>query len=222
MSDKKDGEPEPAEEAPALEAEGNAEKDEGSGAGAEGDQKKGEDGKDKLDEEIIEWEKKLKEKLKETEEEMAKIEAMSTQYDETIGSTKSSSANANVENGPDVDKRSIYVGNVEYETSPDELKEFFDVCGTVNRVTIMVNKKTGRPMGYAYVEFKEEASVTNAVLLDKEMFKGRNLKISAKRTNIRGFNYRGRPRFRRRRRRYGYRPRYRSSYGNRRATYRPY
>jgi len=144
---------------------------------------------------------------------MAKIEAMSTQYDETIGSTKSSSgnlakwsllsqyiqfvytANANVENGPDVDKRSIYVGNVEYETSPDELKEFFDVCGTVNRVTIMVNKKTGRPMGYAYVEFKEEASVTNAVLLDKEMFKGRNLKISAKRTNIRGFNYRGRVRF---------------------------
>jgi len=148
------------------------------------------------------------------EEEFQKIDAMSSEYDET-GSTASSQA---VVNGPDVDKRSIYVGNVEYATTPDELKEFFTPCGVVNRVTIKVNKRTGQPMGYAYVEFKDEDAVTNAVLLDKAEFKSRNLKISAKRTNIPGFG--GHRRRRRRRRRYGYRPRYR--FGNKRAVYRPY
>eukprot|EP00472_Partenskyella_glossopodia_P006359 CAMPEP_0197525312 /NCGR_PEP_ID=MMETSP1318-20131121/10836_1 /TAXON_ID=552666 /ORGANISM="Partenskyella glossopodia, Strain RCC365" /LENGTH=267 /DNA_ID=CAMNT_0043078539 /DNA_START=52 /DNA_END=852 /DNA_ORIENTATION=+ len=148
------------------------------GAQAEG----GEESKDmeNYDKMIAGWQKKLKE----TEEEISKIEAMSSEYEAQVSSGGKTSM---VSNGPDVDKRSIYVGNVEYETTPDELKEFFTPCGVVNRVTIMCNKRTGRPMGYAYVEFKEEDAVTNAVLLDKQEFKGRPLKISAKRTNMPGF-----------------------------------
>ncbi|GAB5361674.1 hypothetical protein AAMO2058_000732900 [Amorphochlora amoebiformis] len=182
----------------------------------ETEQKEGNEDEKELDEdkEIAEWQKKLKE----TEEEISKIDAMSNEYEESMAKP----SGPVVSNGPDVDKRSVYVGNVEYQTTPDELKEFFTPCGTVNRVTILCNKRTGQPMGYAYIEFKDEDAVTNAVLLDKTEFKGRNLKISEKRTNVRGYGHR-RPRYRRRRRYggYGYRRRHRP-YSNRRAVYRPY
>ena len=36
--------------------------------------------------------------------------------------------------------RSIYVGNVEYATTPEELQQLFQSCGTVNRVTILSDK----------------------------------------------------------------------------------
>ncbi len=51
------------------------------------------------------------------------------------------------------DMRSIYVGNVDYGTAPEELQAHFASCGTIDRVTILCNKWTGKPMGYAYVMF---------------------------------------------------------------------
>jgi RNA recognition motif-containing protein len=79
--------------------------------------------------------------------------------------------------GPDVDARSVYVGNVDYSTTPEELQEFFNSCGIVNRITILCDKFTGHPKGYAYVEFKDVDSVANAMLLNDSEFKGRPLKV---------------------------------------------
>ena len=89
------------------------------------------------------------------------------------------------------DKRSVYVGQVDYGATPEELQEHFKSCGTVNRITILVDKWTGSPKGYAYVEFADEESVQNAVLLNDTMFRGRQIKVSAKRTNIPGMNRKG-------------------------------
>jgi polyadenylate-binding protein 2 len=93
----------------------------------------------------------------------------------------------------DVDARSIYVGNVDYEASPEELQKHFQSVGVINRVTILLNKLTGQPKGFAYIEFSEPASVTNSLLLNDSVLRGRNLKVVPKRTNVPGFN-RGRGR----------------------------
>lgn len=97
------------------------------------------------------------------------------------------------ENKEDVDARSIYVGNVEYATQPQELETFFKPAGLVKRVNIMVNKFTGQPKGYAYVEFAEPSMVSEALLLNGGELHGRPVKIMPKRTNIPGMN-RGRGR----------------------------
>jgi polyadenylate-binding protein 2 len=89
------------------------------------------------------------------------------------------------------DKRSVYVGQVDYGATPEELQDHFKSCGTVNRITILVDKWTGSPKGYAYVEFADEDSVQNAVLLNDTMFRGRQIKVTAKRTNIPGLNRKG-------------------------------
>jgi len=102
--------------------------------------------------------------------------------------TGSAAAQANAMNGPNVDARSVYVGNVDYSTTPEELSVYFSACGPVNRATILCDKLTGHPKGYAYVEFKEPESVFNAMILNETPFKGRNLKIMPKRTNVPGLN----------------------------------
>eukprot|EP01069_Polyplicarium_translucidae_P002885 Polyplicarium_translucidae@DN2155_c0_g1_i1.p1 len=93
----------------------------------------------------------------------------------------------------EVDRRSIYVGNVDYGSTPQELQEHFGSCGQINRITIMVDKYTGHPKGFAYVEFSDPESVANAVLLSDSVFRGRQIKVVAKRKNVPGFG-RGRGR----------------------------
>ncbi|KAI3648700.1 hypothetical protein MP228_006554 [Amoeboaphelidium protococcarum] len=92
----------------------------------------------------------------------------------------------------EIDKRSIYVGNVDYETAAEELQAHFQDCGAINRVTILADKFTGRPKGHAYVEFADAKSVENALILSGTLFRNRMLQVTAKRTNIPGYNRRGR------------------------------
>jgi polyadenylate-binding protein 2 len=52
------------------------------------------------------------------------------------------------ESKEDVDSRSIFVGNVDYSASPEEIQAHFQSCGSINRVTILLDKFTGQPKGY--------------------------------------------------------------------------
>ncbi|KFA62833.1 hypothetical protein S40285_03795 [Stachybotrys chlorohalonatus IBT 40285] len=92
-----------------------------------------------------------------------------------------------------VDSRSIFVGNVDYSASPEEIQAHFQSCGSINRVTILLDKFTGQPKGYAYVEFAEPSLVAQALVLNESLFKGRNIKVTPKRTNVPGMS-RGRGR----------------------------
>ncbi|KAK4048818.1 hypothetical protein OIV83_004584 [Microbotryomycetes sp. JL201] len=89
----------------------------------------------------------------------------------------SDSAMLTDEDKAEVDSRSVYVGNVDYGSTPEEIQAHFASCGTINRVTILFDKFTG-PKGYAYVEFADPSLVANAVLLNESMFRGRMLKAS--------------------------------------------
>lgn len=97
------------------------------------------------------------------------------------------------EDRTDIDSRSIFVGNVDYSVSPEEIQAHFQECGSINRVTILLDKFTGQPKGYAYVEFTEPSIVAAALVLNDSVLKGRNIKVTPKRTNIPGMS-RGRGR----------------------------
>ena len=93
-----------------------------------------------------------------------------------------------------VDSRSVYVGNVDWGSTPEEIQAHFQSCGTINRITILCDKWTGQPKGYAYVEFADPSSVANAMVLNESLFRARLIKVTPKRTNVPGMAARGRGR----------------------------
>ncbi|XAR66091.1 hypothetical protein NMG60_11012171 [Bertholletia excelsa] len=133
----------------------------------------------------------MKKRLKEIEEEAAALRDMQAKVEKEMGGVQDLPG-ANQAEKEEVDSRSIYVGNVDYACTPEEVQQHFQSCGTVNRVTILTDKY-GQPKGFAYVEFVETEAVSNALLLNESDLHGRQLKVSAKRTNIPGMKqYRGR------------------------------
>ncbi|XP_044516460.1 embryonic polyadenylate-binding protein 2 [Gracilinanus agilis] len=86
------------------------------------------------------------------------------------------------------DQRSVYVGNVDYNGTAEELESHFSCCGEINRVTILCDKYSGHPKGYAYIEFAHEDSVKTATELDETTFRGRIIKVLPKRTNFPGIS----------------------------------
>lgn len=57
----------------------------------------------------------------------------------------------------------IFVGNLPWETTEEQLKKLFETCGKVESARIVKQTYTGRSRGFGYVEFTEEASVDTAV-----------------------------------------------------------
>ncbi|KAG7661640.1 uncharacterized protein J8A68_004793 [[Candida] subhashii] len=92
----------------------------------------------------------------------------------------------------EIDSRSIYVGNVDFQSTPEQIEEFFHEVGIIERVTILFDRFTGLPKGYAYVEFEKSESVQQAIeQLNGKTFRGRELRVTTKRTNLPGFRQRG-------------------------------
>ncbi|KAG7014859.1 Polyadenylate-binding protein 2, partial [Cucurbita argyrosperma subsp. argyrosperma] len=135
----------------------------------------------------------MKRRLKEIEEEAGALREMQAKVEKEMGAVQdSSSTSATQAEKEEADSRSVYVGNVDYACTPEEVQQHFQSCGTVNRVTILTDK-FGHPKGFAYVEFVEVDAIQNALLLNESELHGRQLKVSAKRTNVPGMKqFRGR------------------------------
>ena len=73
------------------------------------------------------------------EAEAAKLREMQAQLDQQDSELR--------EDKEDIDARSIFVGNVDYGASPEEIQAHFQSCGSINRVTILLDKFTGHPKG---------------------------------------------------------------------------
>ena len=71
----------------------------------------------------------------------------------------------------------MYIGNVDYGATAEELEQHFHGCGSINRVTILCNKFDGTPKGFAYIEFVDKDSVETAMALDDSLFRGRQIKV---------------------------------------------
>ena len=71
----------------------------------------------------------------------------------------------------------MFLHQVDYACTPEEVQLHFQSCGTVNRITILTDK-FGQPKGFAYVEFVEVEAVQNAVLLNESELHGRQIKVN--------------------------------------------
>lgn len=74
---------------------------------------------------------------------------------------------------------SIYVGNLSYEVTQDDLTRIFAEYGTVKRVQLPTDRDTGRLRGFAFVEMESGAEETTAIeALDGAEWMGRDLKVN--------------------------------------------
>lgn len=73
----------------------------------------------------------------------------------------------------------IYVGNLSYQVTSEDLTEVFAEYGTVRRVSVPVDRETGRVRGFAFVEMAEAAQEDAAIeALDGAEWMGRQLKLN--------------------------------------------
>ena len=86
----------------------------------------------------------------------------------------------------------IYVGNLSYEVTEEDLKEAFEVFGEVETVKVLKDYDTGRSKGFGFVEMSNNADAQSAIngLNDKEL-KGRSLKVNTARPRSEGPRNRG-------------------------------
>ncbi len=73
----------------------------------------------------------------------------------------------------------MYVGNLPYEVSEEELQDHFAPHGEVKDVNIVMDRETGRARGFGFVEMVEVSGMEAAIKeLDGKDFNGRSLKIN--------------------------------------------
>ena len=74
---------------------------------------------------------------------------------------------------------SIYVGNLSYDVTQDNLTQTFSEYGSVKRVQLPTDRETGRMRGFAFVEMGTDAEETAAIAaLDGSEWMGRDLKVN--------------------------------------------
>jgi cold-inducible RNA-binding protein len=57
----------------------------------------------------------------------------------------------------------LYVGNLSYQTTEDDLRTLFAQAGTVTSVALIKDRATGRSKGFAFVEMSSQSEVENAI-----------------------------------------------------------
>jgi RNA recognition motif-containing protein len=75
--------------------------------------------------------------------------------------------------------KKIYVGNMNYNTTEQELENLFSQYGNVASAKIIIDRYTDRSKGFGFVEMEEEDAAEAAIsALDNSEFGGRNLKVN--------------------------------------------
>lgn len=74
--------------------------------------------------------------------------------------------------------KSIYVGNLPYQTTPSELSDYFRPYGTVHEVTLIHDRMTGRPRGFGFVRMDDQAAEAAVNALNGSIMGGRTLKVN--------------------------------------------
>jgi polyadenylate-binding protein 2 len=113
---------------------------------------------EKLQAEIARMEEEAARIAKETEELRAKSKsaqggsAASASASSSTGTSAATSSSDKAADGVKRDGLSVYVGQVDYTSTPEELLAHFEACGTVERVTIVCDKFSGRPKGTIQID----------------------------------------------------------------------
>lgn len=73
--------------------------------------------------------------------------------------------------------KNIYVGNLSFETTSDDLREIFSQHGTVDRAQVASDRDTGRSRGFGFVEMRDGGEEAMTALNGAE-YQGRTLKVN--------------------------------------------
>lgn len=82
--------------------------------------------------------------------------------------------------------KKIYVGNLPYEVTDDDLRDMFSTFGSIAEIKLITDRETGRSKGFSFVEFDDESSVEGALTMNGQDYKGRPLKVSLAREKTGG------------------------------------
>ena len=83
--------------------------------------------------------------------------------------------------------KKLYVGNLPFSSTEEDLKEVFGRHGSVESVAVITDRETGRPRGFAFVEMSEESAASDAIrALDGTDLGGRNIKVNEAQERQRG------------------------------------
>ncbi len=73
----------------------------------------------------------------------------------------------------------LYVGNLPFEVTEDDLQELFAAHGAVTSAKVITDRETGRARGFGFVEMEQAEDAQKAIQsLDGQEFQGRNLKVN--------------------------------------------
>jgi cold-inducible RNA-binding protein len=77
----------------------------------------------------------------------------------------------------------LFVGNLSFEVTENDLQDLFAQAGAVNSVNVMQDRATGRPRGFGFVEMATEADAAKAIsMFSGKDFKGRALTVNEARS----------------------------------------
>jgi len=78
----------------------------------------------------------------------------------------------------------VYVGNLPFKTTEQDLSDLFSQVGEVSSVTIVTDRMTGRSRGFGFVEMSDEDGAQAVEKLNGYEMEGRNLKVNEARPRV--------------------------------------
>src|SRR5579863_5469480 len=83
--------------------------------------------------------------------------------------------------------KNLFVGNLSFHTTENELRSLFEPFGQITRIHIATDRETGRSRGFAFVEMSNDEEASRAMTaLDGKEFDGRNIKVNEARPRAEG------------------------------------
>jgi RNA recognition motif-containing protein len=81
----------------------------------------------------------------------------------------------------------LYVGNLPYNMSDDQLQAVFSKFGTPDSARVITDRDTGQSKGFGFVEFRDDQKAKEALSRDGTDFGGRSLKVNEARPKNESF-----------------------------------
>jgi len=83
--------------------------------------------------------------------------------------------------------KKLYIGNMSYSTTEADLRSAFEQHGEVESVSVITDRETGRPRGFAFIEMADDSAADAAMrALDGADLGGRNLRVNEAQDRRRG------------------------------------
>ncbi len=82
--------------------------------------------------------------------------------------------------------KKLYIGNLPFTATEDEIKELFGAHGDVHSVALINDRETGRPRGFGFIEMDDAAAMAAQQALDGQEMGGRSLKVNEAQDKPRG------------------------------------